>query len=306
MQPRMWSQAYARVGLGLVCNSNGIGYRPARSAMSRKANSMTKCLLGLVSLLLCSALPGPAGAATTDRALLSLFCAPKAIAGSTCKQARSYPSEDRACNVTLQPGRQQGQFVAGANPLLLVSYGSDCEPHANNFGGVVVFEQVGGGYKFVGFLPGMAVHECVIAAKDGAQDVLVCLTGGMFQGVIESGIARVGFPSGSDGSFDMSYDFLLQSEDTTGAYSSNVVSCSEQLKYFGLSKLARGPRPGTVVAKVDYADRETIEKACAKGFPIPKDAEEHELRPGEAYVPTPNAKSGSVLIDISTRTVTLR
>ena len=55
---------------------------------------MTKCLLVLVSLLLCSALPGPAdaaGTATTDRALLSLFCAPKAIAGSTCKQARFYP-----------------------------------------------------------------------------------------------------------------------------------------------------------------------------------------------------------------------
>ncbi|GLH79036.1 hypothetical protein SSBR45G_39450 [Bradyrhizobium sp. SSBR45G] len=268
---------------------------------------MTKFFAVLLSLLLCSTLIGGAEAAATDRALLSQFCAPKAIAGATCKEAKSYPeAEGRRCNVTLQPHRQQGRFLAGAKPLLLVSYGSDCEAHVNNFGGVVAFEQVGGSAKFLGFLPGMGVNDCVIAAKDGAQDVLVCLTGGMFQGVVESGIARVRFPSGSGGSFNMSYDFLLQAEDTTGAYTSYVVTCSEQFKYFGLSKLALGPRPGTVIAKVDYADRATIEKACAKDFPIPKDAEDHKLSEGEAYVPAPNAKRGSVLIDISTRTVTLR
>ncbi|MGJ5180918.1 hypothetical protein ACQR16_23135 [Bradyrhizobium oligotrophicum] len=268
---------------------------------------MTRFVFALLSLLLCGAFIGGARAAPTDRELLLQFCAPKAIAGTTCKEAKSYPAvEERPCNVTLLPYRQEGRFLAGANPLLLVSYGSDCEAHVNNFGGVAVFEKVGSGYEFLSFQPGMGLNECVIAAKDGAQDVLVCLTGGMWQGVVESGIARVGFTSGSDGSFDMSFDLLLQAEDTTSAYTSNVVTCSEQLNYFGLSKLARGPRPGTVVAKVHYADRETIEKACAKAFPIPKDAEERGLRPGQAYVPTPNAKSGSVLIDISTRTVTMR
>lgn len=267
---------------------------------------MTK--LFSVLLLLYSAFPGIAEAAATDRALLSLFCAPKAIAGSTCKRAKSYPAaEERGCNVTLRPQRQQGRFLAKGNPLLLVSYGSDCEPHVTNFGGAVVFEQVGGAYEFLGFLPGMQVDECVIAARDGAQDVLVCLTGGMWQGIVETGVARVGFPSGSDGSFDMSYDVMLRASGSAGLHASNVVTCSEQLQYFGLSKLAVGPRPGTVVAKVSYADRETIEKACAKGFPIPNDAEDlHEPAPGEAFVPAPYAKSGSVIIDIASRTAKLR
>ncbi|WP_257165844.1 hypothetical protein [Bradyrhizobium sp. SRS-191] len=261
----------------------------------------------LLSLLLCSAFSGGARADATDRALLSQFCAPNAIAGSTCKQAKSYPSDDeRGCNVTLQPQRQQGRFLATGHPLLLVSYGSDCEPHANNFGGTVVFEQVGDTYQFLGFQPGIDVDECVIAAKDGAQDVLVCLTGFMGQGIIESAVARVGFPTGSDGSFEMTYDVLLRASNSTGAFSSNVVTCTEQINYFGLSKLAAGPRPGTVVVTVSYADRETIEKACAKGFPIPKDALDHNIAPDEAFVPDAYAKRGSAVIDLSSRTATLR
>ncbi|MGY4302801.1 hypothetical protein ACVIJ6_000044 [Bradyrhizobium sp. USDA 4369] len=267
-----------------------------------------KSVAVLIALWLCCAVIGRAEAADGDRALLSQFCAPEAIAGSTCKRVKSYPNaEEQSCDVTLQPGRQQGRFLAAGNLLLLVSYGSGCEPHANNFGGVAVFEKVGGVYEFLGFWPGLDVSECVIDTRDGAHDVLVCLTGWMGQGVIESGVARIDFASGSDGSFDMSYDFLLKAEDTTGAFRTNIVTCSEQLQYFGLSKLAKGPRPGTVVAGVSYADRETIETACGKGFPKPKDAEGRgEPAAGEGSVPKGYAKTGSVLIDIANRTVKLR
>ncbi|XUM19940.1 hypothetical protein ACRAVF_20030 [Bradyrhizobium oligotrophicum S58] len=270
---------------------------------------MTNLFSVLLSLLLlCRAFSGIAEAAATDRALLSLFCASGAIAGTTCKRARSYPdSEGRRCDVTLKPGRQQGRFLASGNPLLIVTYESGCEPHATDFGGSVVFDQVGGAYKFRGYQPGMQVDECVIAAGSEAQDVLVCLTGHMGQGVVETGVARVGFASTSGGSIEMSYDFLLRAEDTTGAYLTNIVDCSEQLKYFDLSKLAAGPSPGTVVAGVRYADRETIETACGKGFPKPKDAEDmRELAAGEGSVPEGYAKSGSVLIDITNRTAKLR
>ncbi|MGJ4901109.1 hypothetical protein ACQR0V_06035 [Bradyrhizobium sp. HKCCYLS2058] len=271
---------------------------------------MTKPFSVLLSLLLlCHAFPGIAEAAVTDRALLSLFCAPGAIAGTTCKRARSYPdSEGRRCDVTLKPERQQGRFLASSDPLLVVSYGSGCEPHATDFGGAVVFEQVGGAYKFRGFQPGMQVNECVISTtRNEAQDVLVCLTGHMGQGVVETGVARVGFANASGGPIEMSYDFLLQAEDTTGAYLTNIVTCSEQLKYFDLSKLAAGPSPGTVVADVSYADRETIETACGKGFPKPKDAEDmREPAAGEGSVPQGYAKTGSVVIDIASRAARLR
>jgi hypothetical protein len=269
---------------------------------------MSKVISVLISLLLCGAFAERAGAAATDRVLLSLFCEPGAIQGATCKRARDYPAaEERPCDVTLQPRRQQGRFLASGNPLLLVSYGSGCEAHVNNFGGVAVFEKVGGVYEFIGFQPGINVGQCVIPASDEAKDVLVCLTGWMGQGVVQSGVARIVFDSGSDGSFDISYDFLLQSEDTTGAFLANIVTCSEQFKYFALSKLATGPSPGTVVAGVSYADSETIGTACGKGFPKPKDAEDmRELAPGEAYVPEGYAKRGSVIIDIVARTTKLR
>ncbi|CCD92944.1 exported hypothetical protein [Bradyrhizobium sp. ORS 375] len=266
---------------------------------------MTRVCFVLLSLLLSGAWSGHADAAGGDRALLSLFCAPKAIAGSTCKQARSYPNANgRRCDVKLGAQRQQGRFVASGKPVLIVSYGSECEPHATDFGGSVLFEQDGGGYVFRGYQPGMQVDECVIAGQADGRDVLVCLTGHMGQGFLETGVARVGF-TGSE-RIEMSYDFLLQASDSTGAYTLNVVTCSEQFKYFGLSKLAAGPRPGTVVAQADYADRETIAKACAKGFPIPKDAQDYQIAPGDAFVPNPYVKSGSVIIDISSRTATLR
>ncbi|WP_315718938.1 MULTISPECIES: hypothetical protein [unclassified Bradyrhizobium] len=266
---------------------------------------MTRAVSVLLSLLLCSAFTGAARAGAIDRALLSLFCAPKAIAGATCKDAKSYPNfrGDR-CDVKLSEKRQQGRFVDPGKPLLIVSYGSECEPHATDWGGSVLFEQTGRGYVFRGYQPGMQVDECMIAGQAGGLDVLVCLTGHMGQGFLETAVARVGFKGRAR--IEMSYDFLLTASDSTGAYTSNVVTCSEQFKYFGLSKLAAGPRPGTVVAQADYADRDTITKACAKGFPIPKDAQDYEIAPGEAFVPNPYVKSGSVLIDIFRRTVTLR
>ncbi|MGJ4891476.1 hypothetical protein ACQR1Y_25045 [Bradyrhizobium sp. HKCCYLRH3099] len=269
---------------------------------------MTQLFVVLLSLLLCCVFADGAEAAATDRALLSLFCAPKAIAGSTCKRAKSYPdAEGRRCDVKLSDQRHEGRFVASGHPLLIVSYGSACEAHVNNFGGSVLFEQTGAGYVFRGYQPGMLVDQCLIAGKAEGLDVLVCLVGGMGQGIVETGVARVSFGGGGGEPIRMSYDFLLQAEDTTGAYVANVVTCSERLKYFDLSKLTAGSSPGTVVAAVSYADSETIATACGKGFPKPKDAEElRELAPGEAYVPEGYAKTGSVIIDIESRTAKLR
>jgi len=268
---------------------------------------MTKTIPLFLALALGVApfLATPARAQSNDRLLLSTFCDAANIKGATCKRAKNYPDAgQRACDVKLNADRFSGRFVAGGNSLLIVNYESGCEAHATDNGGAVVFEQTGGLLLFGGFQPGMQVGDCIVL-KETQQDRLVCITGHMGQGIMETGVALMGFAQGADRRIKMSLDMLVSAEDSNGAFGSNVVTCKERSKYFELSKLAPGPRPGTVTAEASYADAETIKTACGKGFPKPKEVF-GDLVPGDAYVPEGHEKHGKVTIDLATKKVTVQ
>ena len=269
---------------------------------------MFKALPAILALPLSGAmLPAPpAHAQVPDRALLSTFCDAPNIKGSTCRRAKSYPDAGRrGCDVTLTGDRFAGRFLASGHPLLVANYESGCEPHATDDGGSVVFEQVGGAYVFRSFQPGVRTNECVTLAKDARQDVLVCLAGHMGQGLLETGVAQIVFAQGAGTSIGLSVDMMLTAEDSIDAYGANVVTCRERLKYFELSKLAAGPRKDTVTVDASYADAETIETACGKGFAKPAQTF-GELAPGDAYVPEGDEKSGKLVIDLVTRKAALQ
>src|SRR6185312_8030913 len=188
-----------------------------------------------------------------------------------CRRAKSYPDAGRrGCDVTLTGDRFAGRFLASGHPLLVANYESGCEPHAT---------------------------ECVTLAKDARQDFLVCLAGHMGQGLLETGVAQIVFAQGAGTSIGLSVDMMLTAEDSIDAYGANVVTCRERLKYFELSKLAAGPRKDTVTVDASYADAETIETACGKGFAKPAQTF-GELAPGDAYVPEGDEKSGKLVIDL--------
>ncbi len=256
--------------------------------------------------LLLAAIPfaaTPVRAADSDRALLATFCAPADIQGSTCKRAKGYPNApSRGCEVTLNDDRYSGKFLPSGNPLLVVNYESGCEAHATDNGGSVIFEQSAGAYVFRGFQPGAQVDDCVTRAKDDKQDVLVCLTGHMGQGVLESGVALMQFKPDANGRIGVAPDMLLTADDDTGAYGTNVVTCKTPFKFFEVSKLAAGPRPGTVIVDTTYADAELITTVCRKDYPKPEEATGW-LAQGDAYVPTGREKTGKFVIDLVTRKV---
>src|ERR1700739_2044943 len=80
----------------------------------RQVPPMSKTISTAFALLFGSLLfaTTPARAADTDRALLSTFCAPADIQGSTCKRAKGYPNAGRsACDVTLNEDRYSGKFL---------------------------------------------------------------------------------------------------------------------------------------------------------------------------------------------------
>jgi hypothetical protein len=269
---------------------------------------MTKAIPAVLALAFSGAfgLSAPAHAEETDRALLSSFCDPARIKGSTCKRAKFYPNAGhRACDATLTKDRYSGKFLASGNPLLIVSYESGCETHATDGGGAVLFEQMGGTYAFRGFQPGMQTNDCVTLAGSKRQDLLICLTGHMGQGDLETGVAQVVFTEDPSKHIAMSLDFLVTAEDTNGAYGSNVVACKERSKYFELSKLSVGPQPNTVTVEASYADAETIRTACGTGFPKPKETF-GDLPPGDAYVPEGYEKRGKMTIDLAGRNISLQ
>lgn len=243
---------------------------------------------------------GPAAAQEADRALLATFCDAADIDGATCRKAKGYPQGgNRVCDVKLTPDRSRGKYLAG-RPLLLVTYESGCEPHATDFGGSVVFELVDGKPVFRSFQPGSQVNECVTLAKSAQEDVLVCLTGYMGQGYLESGVAQVTFKGAPGPELETSFDFLLNATDSTGARGANTVTCKEGPTNFGVSKLAAGPRPLTVTVSVDHADAATVRAACARKLPKPKETF-GRLPKGQAYVPAGYEKKVTFLIDLVTR-----
>jgi hypothetical protein len=246
----------------------------------------------------------PGLAQPTDRQLLSTFCDASSIKGATCTHAKKYPEADRGgCDVKLTDNRYAGHFVASGNPLLVIAYTSQCEAHATDFGGAVVFEEVAGKYAFKNFQPGITTRDCVTLPKSAQQDLLICLTGHSGQGVMETAVMQMVFTREFDASPKITPDILMTAEDTNGAYGSNVVTCKEGQKYFEVSKLGKGPRAETVTIEASFADAETVRTACGKGFPKPKETF-GDLAPGDVYVPEGYEKHGKRTIDIGTRKIT--
>ena len=236
-------------------------------------------------------------APNTDRPLLATFCEAGNITGSACTRAKNYRSGKR-CDVRLQPDRHRGKFLADGTALLVVNYASNCEPHATDFGGSVLFEQKDGATTFKGYQPGFQVNDCITVARNEKQDRLICITGHVGQGHLESGVVEMMFARDFSGTIDVSLNYFVTGEDAVSAYGANVVECKETSKYFGFAKLGAGPTRDTVTVEIAHADKETIDTACGKGFPKPKEIF-GELGAGEAYVPQGFEKKTRFVIDLT-------
>jgi hypothetical protein len=233
-----------------------------------------------------------------DRPLLATFCDAANIKGPACSRAKNYRS-GRRCDVKLRPDRYSGKFLADGTTLLVVSYESNCEPHATDFGGSVVFEQKDGAVTFKGYQPGFQVNDCLVVPRNEKQDRLICITGHMGQGHLESGVAEMVFTRNFSKTIEASLNYFVTGEDAVGAYGFNVVECKETSKYFGFAKLGAGPARDTVTVEIAHADKVTIDTACKKGFPKRKQTF-GELGDGEAYVPQGYEKKARFVVDLTT------
>jgi hypothetical protein len=162
---------------------------------------------------------GPVWAESSLRhELLEEICLPGDIHGERCERAIDYPEFDEACDVDLSHNEKaEGRFMGGSHMLLLMTYGSDCEPHAHEFGGALVFEKETGRYRFRGYQPGMVVKKCHVEKdKDGRRDRLFCATASTHQGVTETTRSEVLFGRDYEGNIGTLLNVLVSSSSVTG------------------------------------------------------------------------------------------
>jgi Caspase domain len=208
---------------------------------------------------------------TIDVRLLTTFCGSADIRGSTCVNAKDY-QYGRRCPVKLGANRYSGKFLSSNRSLLIVDYESDCEPHSNSFGGSVLFEKASDGYIFRGYQRGFRVSGCLSIPRTTKQDRLVCQSGGMGQGHMESTVVEVVFTQDAGKKTNLNFDTLVSAEDSTGAYGVNAVDCKATAEYFEISKIGVGPQSDTLSLEIRYADIATIRQACRSGSPTPSGA----------------------------------
>jgi hypothetical protein len=239
---------------------------------------------------------------TIDQRLLATFCSPADITGSTCLDARAY-RDGKKCPVKLESNRYSGKFLSSNSSLLVVDYSSDCEAHVTNFGGSILFEKSSKQYTFRGYQPGYRVSECISIPKNTKQDRLVCQTGAMGQGFLETGIADVIFTQDFSKAIKLNFDQLVTAEDSTGAFGVNSVDCTAAAQYFEFSKLGAGPQSDTIGLEIRYADKASIRDACRPGSPVPTGAIGTPSA-GTAFLARGAERTSRFVFDLGTREIT--
>ncbi len=225
--------------------------------------------------------PGPQGAANHDphsltaeeqAAFLPLVCA-GVSAGSggyqhNCASLTGYPSQDvggagLGLGLTLTTVIY-GQLTAAGADEAYVSYQGSFEPHADNFGGGILFENQGGAWRLANWFPGGAAEHCLSLNPTGRAKLL-CLFSYAGQGEADSVLDLVTIPS----SGSLSLDKVLTATDLRGTMAPEA-NCglrksSDQAVLLGISSLAHAANGAT--AQVEYVPAAQAATACAaKGF----------------------------------------
>jgi hypothetical protein len=211
--------------------------------------------------------PAAAQSLSEARQFLRHICAPKNISGAKCKVARMYPGHPAgSCDVDVSNSQPvAGRFLAAGSVLVIVGYGSGCEPHASNWGGSLLFERTAGGYAFKDYLPGLVTDQCIVAAAGGGQaDRLICRSGSMHQGYAGSFVSEVVLSS-NKGKVSFDLKPLFAAESSEGAYETETVDCrkSDQEQFFGLSDLRLAPGGQALTVRAILATPAMVQAACA-------------------------------------------
>ena len=193
-----------------------------------------------------------------------LLCDKPTMQGTdlTCGALLGYPGDPGAtAGATLSlDSIAFGSFSkAGADEAYL-TYDSSVEPHANNFGGGVLFARADLGWRLVNWYPGGQMDDC-LALPGGGKTKMLCLAGYTGQGEDDSSVWVRELP------FDNDFA-VLKAQDQRGI--GNDVApdaCSGTAAVLlSIDALKRsGDAAAFALAPITYATAKDVADACKAG-----------------------------------------
>ena len=238
-------------------------------------------------------LSGSGGAAAADpgeaqwRQLHMAVCAGKLSQADGqwgCSKARAYPGHD-TCPIQFDQNRAlifHGRFTEPA-PQALAVYQAECEPHANNFGGMALFRVEAGRFVLQRYYPGLVATACAVIPGD-ERDIAYCASSYMGQGQQVETFGPLEF----DAAGEVGWKDWFRAGNMDGFYGSVVVNCTDAAfdAHHIIGVAADG---GDVVVEAATVDPQAREAACA-GTAAPRqsdpagDTEDIPPPPGSAFV----------------------
>lgn len=261
---------------------------------------MKACLFAVAAVAALAA--APAAAQVADAALLSSFCSPQDIQGSTCAKAAGY-RRPGTCDIHLTSTRLAGRFASTRSTTVLVDYDSGCEARSTDNGGTILFQVVDNRYVFQGFNPGFRANQCIVISPSGRRDRLFCLYAHIATGTMNNAVEEFVFVGGWD-NIALARDILLRAEDDSpSGRTPQMFECRNKIAFQTITKLRPGPTPDSIELFATYVDAPGVQRACAPGAPRPKDVAGNDMR--EYGILSDNmVRQGWFTFDLQTRRVT--
>ena len=159
-----------------------------------------------------------------------------------------------------------GGFTNAGEREAYISYTSDFEPHAMDFGGGILLRRAREAWKVVAWIPGGQQETCVAVPGSGPQGML-CLQGWTGMGETDSSvwINHVRLPG--TGNQDTG---ILKAEDGREAanpkYYCDMIVPTHLAMLLSIDDLTRSPEQGTLaVSNITYATAPDVARACKRG-----------------------------------------
>ena len=161
-----------------------------------------------------------------------------------------------------------GSFTRqNADEAYLTYHSPSLEPHANNFGGGILFERVNDRWKLIKWFRGGQMKSCLAFQVDGRQNML-CLDGYAGQGEVDSSIWVEQVPAVSEST---ERKLILGAQDhrkavDQGNYQCGLKRAKDEGILMAVHDLKRSQVPGFFAeASVTYATAHDVNSACRKG-----------------------------------------
>ncbi|HWA30727.1 MAG TPA: hypothetical protein VG867_06505 [Rhizomicrobium sp.] len=173
---------------------------------------------------------------------------------------------DGATSLTLD-AVAYGAFTRPGADQAYVTYDASFEPHADNFGGGILFERRGGQWHLVHWYPGGQMETCVALPPEATQRML-CLSGYTGMGETDSSVWIDRVVPGDKLS---SAAVLKAQDDREVGDGADTAECSRRNSpkdavLLSIDDLKRSNAPGVLaVAKITYVTARDANAACRAG-----------------------------------------